>query len=107
MNPYPLKHSILVMDGASAHKWEPVLELLDALDIVYVLTPPYSPEYNPIEVTFNTLKRDVRVRGRGLSDEALRTVIFEAIWDHWRHSLRGPMRRTGLFNACRPWRDDA
>ena len=107
MNPWPQSRSVLVMDGASAHKWAPITEFFDALDIVYVLTPAYTPECNPIEVTFNTLKRDVRNVGYGLAGDALLDVIFRALWRHWEHSLRGPMRKAGLLAACRPWRDGA
>jgi len=107
MRPWPQRHSVLVLDGASAHKWAPVLQFLDALDIVYVFTPAYSPQYNPIEVTFNTFKRDVRNLSYGKADDELLNVIYEAVWLHWEHSLRGPMRDVGYLDACRPWRDDA
>ena len=102
--PWPGPHSLLVIDGASAHKWYPGIRLLDELDIVYVLTPSHAPEYNAIEVTFNTFKRDVRTCGRGLTGDDFRDVVYHAIWRHWRHSLCGPMRDAGLLDACRPWR---
>ena len=104
LNPWPRKHSVLVLDGASAHKWGPVRAFLDRLDIVVVFTPAYSPQYNPIEVTFNTFKRDVRTLGYGLGSDALLDVVFRSVWKHWRHSLEGPMRDAGYLDACRPWR---
>lgn len=49
-------YHILVMDNCSIHHGEEVRELceINGFEIEYL--PPYSPDLNPIEFTFNTLK---------------------------------------------------
>ena len=45
----------LIMDNASIHK---KLTLDRSTNVIY--TPPYSPEYQPIELCFSQVKRNVR-----------------------------------------------
>ena len=47
--------SIVIMDNCSIHHVEPVKELLQDAGILIFL-PPYSPDYNPIEETFSSIK---------------------------------------------------
>lgn len=49
-------HSIIVMDNASIHKVEGVVELLEGLGLIVYFLPPYSPDYNPIEELFAKVK---------------------------------------------------
>jgi transposase len=46
---------IMVLDGASSHKSK---ELKLPKNVSLVLLPPYSPELNPAEQIWNTLRRD-------------------------------------------------
>ena len=58
MNPYDgeADNSILVMDNCSIHHVEEIVELLQRAGILVIL-PPYSPDFNPIELTFSYLKK--------------------------------------------------
>src|SRR5271168_3911540 len=62
MNPWPLNRSVLVMDNHSIHhaRIDSIKEacLLKGVKIVFL--PPYSPDYNPIEESFNDLKTLIR-----------------------------------------------
>jgi len=49
------KH-ILVMDNCAFHHRIDVIELLTALGILYQFLPPYSPQLNPIEEYFSSVK---------------------------------------------------
>ena len=42
--------SVVVMDNCSIHHTELVLDLLKEAGIVVIFLPPYSPDYNPIEL---------------------------------------------------------
>ena len=46
---------VMVLDGASSHKSK---DLKIPKNVALVLLPPYSPELNPAEQIWNTLRRD-------------------------------------------------
>lgn len=48
--------SIIVMDNCSIHHVPKVIELLEDAGIVILFLPPYSPDLNPIEETFSSVK---------------------------------------------------
>ena len=50
------KH-VVIMDNASFHKGWQTLDLIKATGASVLFLPPYSPELNPIEKDFATLKR--------------------------------------------------
>ena len=60
MNPFPGYRSVLVMDNASIHVHEIVVELCETYGVRLLYLPPYSPRYNPIELTFSVLKSWIR-----------------------------------------------
>jgi transposase len=63
---------VVVMDNLSCHTQQAVRDALEAAGCRALHQPPYSPEYNPIELAFSMLKRLLR-------EAAARTV--EAPWD--------------------------
>ena len=44
------------MDNCSIHHTELVMDLLKEAGIVVIFLPPYSPDYNPIELVFGYIK---------------------------------------------------
>jgi transposase len=62
---------VVIMDNLSCHKGTAVRAALEAAGIKVLYLPPYSPEYNPIEMAFSKLKRLLR-------KAAQRTV--EGLW---------------------------
>lgn len=53
----PLRpNTILLMDNASIHKSKALKDYLDYIRCSIIFTPPYSPEYNPIELIFGIIK---------------------------------------------------
>nr|POE79773.1 hypothetical protein CFP56_07839 [Quercus suber] len=44
------------MDNAAIHHGNDVVDLIRENGFQLEYLPPYSPDYNPIEMTFNTLK---------------------------------------------------
>ena len=66
---------ILVMDNLGAHKLAAVRARVEARGAHIHWTPPYSPEYNPIEMYWAWLKgrlRSARARTREQLDAAIR-----------------------------------
>ena len=60
-----------MLDNLGSHKVSGVRETIEACDATLLYLPPYSPDLNPIELTFSKLKRLLR-------EAAERTV--EALW---------------------------
>ena len=58
MQPFPAKHSILILDNCSIHHAPDVKDLLNSFGILHVVSflPPYSPDYKPIEELFSYVK---------------------------------------------------
>jgi transposase len=66
------KGDIVVMDNLSSHKGPRVRELIEAAGASLLYLPPYSPDFNPIEMAFSKLKALLR-------KAAERTI--PALWD--------------------------
>ncbi len=50
-------HSILIMDNAAFHKTAKPRELIEQAGHTLLFLPPYSPDFNPIEQDFATIKK--------------------------------------------------
>ena len=48
--------SIVVMDNCAIHYVQPVLYVLNDAGIIVMFLPPYSPDYNPIDIAFADVK---------------------------------------------------
>ena len=51
--------SIVVLDNASVHHSERVVEMIREKGAFVVYLPPYSPDFNPIELMFNMYKMKI------------------------------------------------
>lgn len=51
---------VVVMDNLSSHKGPKVREMLEAAGATLLFLPPYSPDFNPIEMAFAKLKALLR-----------------------------------------------
>ena len=52
-----MENSILILDNCSIHHVEETLSLLQNSGIFVIFLPPYSPDLNPIELTFSYIKQ--------------------------------------------------
>nr|GAT45666.1 predicted protein [Mycena chlorophos] len=55
-SPFPGPLSVLVMDNAKIHHGEDVYEVCAQAGVRVVYLPPYSPDFNPIELAFSQIK---------------------------------------------------
>jgi hypothetical protein len=60
MNPFPGKNSVLVMDNARIHHDDEMVNVIERSGCRVLYLPPYSPDYNPIETAFSTIKIWIR-----------------------------------------------
>lgn len=58
--PLLTKGDYVVMDNASVHKVDEVQELIQKTGANLIYLPPYSPDLNPIELAWNTIKQSLR-----------------------------------------------
>jgi transposase len=69
---------VVVLDNLSAHKGEEVRNLIEAAGCRLLFLPAYSPDFNPIELVFGTLKTALR-RAQARTREGLETAIRTAL----------------------------
>jgi transposase len=50
----------LIMDNCSSHNNDDVKNLLKENNVNYLFLPPYSPEYNPIELAWSKFKQFIK-----------------------------------------------
>jgi transposase len=58
--PYPEPHSVLIMDNASFHHSDRILQMCRDAGVILLYLPPYSLDLNPIEEFFAELKAFIK-----------------------------------------------
>ncbi len=78
---------IVMMENLPAHKVHGVREAIEAVGASLLYLPPYSPDFNPIEMAFSKLKALLRAA-------AARTILdlFQAIADALKRFTPGQCR---------------
>lgn len=69
---------VVVMDNLSAHKVSGVVEAIEAVGASVMFLPPYSPDFNPIELMWSKIKailRKLKVRVAQLLDDAIAIAL--------------------------------
>ena len=74
MKQNPEKRIILVLDNSRSHHADKTIRKARKLKITLVFLPPYSPDLNPVEFVWKTIKREVSVKFIQ-SKEHLRNII--------------------------------
>jgi len=96
MNPYPQPRSVVVLDNASTHHAPEFVAMLRQAGLRVEFLPPYTPQFNPIEELFGTLKTLVRRLGTNcaphMTDMLILYRAFGMISDM---SCRAWIRRAG------------
>ena len=83
---------IVVMDNLSAHSGETIRQLIEARGARLEFLPPYSPDFNPIELCWSKVKAALRTaKARTLEAlveavaKALRSIAFTDIQNWFAH----------------------
>ncbi|KAG9120463.1 hypothetical protein FRC07_004043 [Ceratobasidium sp. 392] len=63
MQPFPANRSVIVMDNCLIHKSPETLNMIVERGMRYIFLPPYSPDLNPIEFAFSSIKSKLRRDG--------------------------------------------
>ncbi len=56
-----MTNDTILLDGASIHKSKKLSDILAEHGVTKIINVPYSPQFNPIEFTFNTLKLKIKL----------------------------------------------
>lgn len=100
MNEWPLPRSVLVVDNASIHKVAGIREMVEERGARLLFLPAYSPDFNPIELAFSSIKawlrsnRD-RVNKELESDDGM---VYDLFWEAV-HSVTVESSK-GWFKHC-------
>lgn len=71
--------SVVIMDNASIHHADKVVESLEDLGVLVYFLPPYSPDLNPIEELFSKVKQEMRANEYALVGHDLETIILSGL----------------------------
>lgn len=84
---------VVVMDNLPAHKPIAIRETIEATGATMLFLPPYSPDFNPIELAFAKIKALLR-------KAAARTIPI--LWDAIRDAIDAvtPNDARSFFTAC-------
>ena len=55
----PIGKIVIITDNFASHKSRKVKAMAERLDITFVFLPPYSPDLNPIEFIWKSIKREI------------------------------------------------
>ena len=84
---------VVIMDNLPAHKVKGVRETIEASGATLKYLPPYSPDFNPIEMAFSKMKALLRKAAKRTIDE-----LWDAIADIIPKFT--PKECTNYFSAC-------
>jgi hypothetical protein len=99
MNEWPLPNSVLVIDNASIHKVAGIREMVEGRGARLLYLPPYSPDFNPIELAFSSIKAWLRGHRDELNDNlAVGGSVYDALWQAV-HSTSAESAR-GWYKHC-------
>lgn len=68
------KGDVVIADNLSSHKSQKAAELLSERGAWFLFLPPYSPDFNPIEMAFSKLKAHLRAREIRSIDKLWRAI---------------------------------
>jgi hypothetical protein len=83
MNEWPLPRSVLVIDNASIHKVAGIREMVEERGARLLYLPAYSPDFNPIELAFSTIKTWLRTNRDRVNQEleSENGVVYNVFWE--------------------------
>ena len=72
--PELMSGDIVIMDNLPAHKVTGVRQMIEAVGARLLYLPPYSPDFNPIEMAFSKLKALLRKAAARSVDDLWDTI---------------------------------
>ena len=100
MNKWPLPNSVLIVDNASIHKVAGIRKLVEERGMRLLFLPAYSPDYNPIELAFSSIKAWLRSNRDRVNQEMESEdgTVYNALWQAV-YSVT-PEKARGWYKHC-------
>ena len=88
-------YHVVVLDNAKIHRTQDIVDWLEANSISYLFLPPYSPDYNAIELVFALLKGKMKryTYQNGTIENIIRQCLSQITSDHLAGFVRHVSRR--------------
>jgi transposase len=101
MNKWPLLHSVLVIDNTSIHKVAGIREFVEERGMHLMFLPSYSPDLNPIELAFSSIKAWLHTNHDRINQEmaSKEGTVYNTLWQAV-HSVT-PEKARGWYKHCR------
>jgi hypothetical protein len=82
MNAWPLPNSVLVVDNASIHKVAGICDMVEEHSAHLLFLPTYSPDFDPIELAFLTIKAWLHTNCDHMNQEMESEdgSVYNALW---------------------------
>ena len=100
MNKWPLPNSVLIIDNASIHKVAGIRELIEEHGMRLMFLPAYSPDLNPIELAFSSIKAWLREKRDAVNQEMQNEegMVYNTLWQAV-YSVT-PEKARGWYKHC-------
>ena len=72
-------HSVVVLDNASIHHVQHVATAIRSTGALLYFLPPYSPDYNPIELAFSKVKSVLKENEKDWKNFDVETAVITAL----------------------------
>ena len=91
-------HSVLVMDNCSIHHVQEITAIIDEVGALLLFLPPYSPDFNSIELAFSKVKTVLKELETSMASTDLNTLMLAAFAAISKEDCRGWISQSGLYN---------
>ena len=100
MNKWPLPNSVLIVDNASIHKVAGIHKLVEEPSMCLMFLPSYSPDLNPIELSFSSIKAWLCANRDQVNweMESKNGTVYNVLWQVV-HSVT-PEKAQGWYKHC-------
>ena len=90
----------VVMDNASIHHVDGIVEMIQEVGAMVMFIPPYSPDFNTIEELFSKLKKTIKWFESQLENEEidLQTIVYSSFCQVTVEDCCGWIANSGIYN---------
>ena len=89
------EHSVVIMDNASIHHIEGISELIKSVGAFLIYLPPYSPDLNPIEELFSSVKSYLKANEALLQITDIESILLAAFTNIYSDDYKAWVKDSG------------
>ena len=92
-------HSVIILDNAAIHHVEEIERLLQGVGVLIHFLPPYSPDFNPIELLFSKVKTTIKTLEQQMERSDTETVVLAAFAEITQEDCCNWIKQSGIYNT--------